>query len=108
MRSWRRKRRSLYSQHLSRHHVLLVRLSVDHIESLERAVAEPGIELNKAMAPCTAPLSSSPGLSQQYLGLGSPAVPVWLITPCSCDGLGGVAAGTVGAWTSDGDMRLDR
>ena len=35
-------------------------------------------------------------------------MPVWLNSPCSTDGLGGVAAGTVGAWTSDGDMRLDR
>jgi hypothetical protein len=30
-------------------------------------------------------------------GLGSPAVPAWLIAPCSRYGLGGVAPGTVGA-----------
>ncbi|PZR78389.1 MAG: hypothetical protein DLM65_13145, partial [Candidatus Aeolococcus gillhamiae] len=31
------------------------------------------------------------------LGSGSPAVPVWLIAPCSTYGLGGVAPGAVGA-----------
>lgn len=29
-------------------------------------------------------------------GLGSPMVSVWLNAPCHVDGLGGVAAGTVG------------
>ena len=29
------------------------------------------------------PLPSSPGRSEQDSGLGSPAVPVWLTTPCS-------------------------
>jgi hypothetical protein len=43
------------------------------------------------------PLPSSSGLGEQDSGPGSPAVLVWLIAPCSMDGLGGVATGTVGA-----------
>src|ERR1039457_1273191 len=45
----------------------------------------------------SAPLPCSSGPGKHDLGLGSPAVPVWLIAPCSRYGLGGVAAGTVGA-----------
>jgi hypothetical protein len=43
-----------------------------------------------------APLPSSSGPGKHDLGLGSPAVPVWLIAPCSRYGLGGVAAGAAG------------
>lgn len=39
-------------------------------------------------------------------GLGSPAVPVWLIAPCSFEGLGVLPPAPTGASTSDGDMRL--
>jgi len=43
------------------------------------------------------PLPSSLSPGNYGSGLGSPAVPVWLIAPCSSYGLGGVAPGTVGA-----------
>jgi len=44
-----------------------------------------------------APLPSSWAPDNGYGAHGSPAVPVWLIAPCSSHGLGGVAAGTAGA-----------
>ena len=44
-----------------------------------------------------APLPSSLSPGNYGSGLGSPAVPVWLIAPCSWYGLGGVAPGAVGA-----------
>ena len=44
-----------------------------------------------------APLTFLVGAGQRLGAYGSPAVPVWLFAPCSCHGLGGVAAGTAGA-----------
>ena len=44
-----------------------------------------------------APLPSSLNPGRYGPGVGSPAVPVWLIAPCGWYGLGGVAPGTVGA-----------
>jgi hypothetical protein len=57
---------------------------------------EPGTRYSGARR-SSAPLPSSLRPGRYGLGLGSPAVPVWLIAPCSRDGLGGVAAGTAGA-----------
>lgn len=60
---------------------------------------ERAAELARACAfdlSLVAPLPSSWVLSGHAEGLGSPAVPVWLMAPCHIDGLGGVAAGAVG------------
>jgi hypothetical protein len=53
---------------------------------------------NRVPAAANGPLTffTEPG-QLRFFGLGSPAVPVWLIAPCSWYGLGGVAPGAVGA-----------
>jgi len=53
--------------------------------------------LTAALGPEAAPLPSWVCPGNYGPGVGSPAVPVWLIAPCSCYGLGGVAPGTAGA-----------
>ena len=54
-----------------------------------------GTPASAATTSSTTPLPCSWALGNAGAS-GSPAVPVWLITPCRFDGLGGVAAGMVG------------
>lgn len=55
--------------------------------SLALLSAAAGAAGSTARAPHLLPSSLGPGV--QDLGLGNPAVPAWLIAPCSSYGLGG-------------------
>jgi hypothetical protein len=61
-----------------------------------RPAARPDPRLTSRILLLSLTFFTEPG-QLRFSGLGSPAVPVWLIAPCSFHGLGGVAAGMVGA-----------
>jgi two-component system OmpR family sensor kinase len=58
--------------------------------------AVPGPAFRPGDVPPPLTFFTEPG-QLRFSGLGSPAVPVWLIAPCSLYGLGGVAPGAAGA-----------
>ena len=57
-------------------------VTVDAVVGVLVDVELPQAEITSAAAPT--PLPSSVGPGKQDWGLGSPAVSVWLIAPCSC------------------------